>query len=58
QFEDCQKVSLQILKVKDLPENIRECVESNLGFANAKLIEACDPIPENAKKLQEIEAAD
>lgn len=38
-FEECKKVSQQILSKKDLPEDIKTCVENNLGFANAKIVE-------------------
>lgn len=37
-YEECQKISLEILQQKELPENIRDCVQGNLGFANAKLL--------------------
>lgn len=36
--EECQKISLNLLSRSDLPENYRELIESNLGFANAKLV--------------------
>ena len=39
-YEECQQISLEILKRKELPANVRTCVENNLGFANAKLVEA------------------
>lgn len=40
--EECQKISLDLLNIADLPENFRECIERNLGFANAHLVkEVC-----------------
>ncbi len=39
-YEECQKISLQILAKPKIPNNVRECVENNLGFANAKILEA------------------
>lgn len=38
-FQECQKISLDLLKKGDLPSNVRECVERNLEFANGKLVE-------------------
>jgi glycosyltransferase involved in cell wall biosynthesis len=38
-YEECQKISVELLKKDTLPSDIRECVENNLGFANAKLLE-------------------
>ncbi len=38
-YEECQQISLELLKNKELPVNVRECVERNLGFANMKLLE-------------------
>lgn len=38
-YEECQQISLNLLKIKDLPSNVRTCIETNLGFANAKLLE-------------------
>jgi glycosyltransferase involved in cell wall biosynthesis len=46
-FEECQQLCLQMLKDKDLPTNVRECVERNLQFANQKLIENLAVVPEN-----------
>lgn len=37
-FEECQKVCVHLLKRSDLSPEIRDCVEKNLGFANAKLL--------------------
>jgi glycosyltransferase involved in cell wall biosynthesis len=45
-YQECQEISLKILSKPNLPANVRECVESNLGFANEKLLEA---IPLSAK---------
>lgn len=39
QFKECEEICLEILKRSDLPANIRECVERNLGFAKVKLLE-------------------
>ena len=38
-YKESHDECLALLKIKDLPANVRECVEKNLGFANAKLIE-------------------
>jgi hypothetical protein len=38
-YEECQQMSMDILKQKNLPENVRTCVQNNLNFANAKIIE-------------------
>lgn len=38
-YEECQRLSLRLLDIPDLPQNVREAVENNLRFANAKLIE-------------------
>lgn len=38
-YEECQQASLYLLSRKDLPSNIRDCVERNLGFTNSKLLE-------------------
>lgn len=37
-YQECQVASLSLLE-KDLPPNVRECVQNNLGFANQKLVE-------------------
>jgi len=39
-FEESRDISLNILGREDLPENVRECVKKNLGFANVKLVES------------------
>lgn len=38
-YDECREISMEILKKENLPASIRECVQNNLGFANAKLIE-------------------
>jgi glycosyltransferase involved in cell wall biosynthesis len=38
-YEECQQISLKILAQPNLPQNVRETVETNLGFANAKILE-------------------
>lgn len=38
-YDECQKISKEILNQADLSQNIRETVEKNLGFANAKILE-------------------
>ncbi|CUI17062.1 hypothetical protein PNK_1450 [Candidatus Protochlamydia naegleriophila] len=38
-YEECQILSANLLKKPDLPENVREVVEKNISFANAKLVE-------------------
>lgn len=37
-YEECQRLSLELLKRKDLPTEIKNLVEGNLAFANAKLV--------------------
>lgn len=37
-YEESQQISLALLK-KDLPDHVRTTIESNLGFANGKLLE-------------------
>jgi glycosyltransferase involved in cell wall biosynthesis len=39
-YEECRAISLDLLTQKDLPQNVRECVWRNLGFANSKLMDA------------------
>lgn len=46
-YEECQQLSLDLLKKTNLPPAVRTCVQNNLGFANAKLLEQ---ICESAKK--------
>lgn len=38
-FEECQKVCVHLLKQHELPPDVRECVEKNLGCANVQLLE-------------------
>ncbi len=38
-YEECQQICQDLLKRDDLPANYRSCIERNLGFANAKLLE-------------------
>ena len=38
-YEECQKISKQLLTYSELPENIRTVIEQNLIFANAKIAE-------------------
>lgn len=38
-YEECKQLSLEMLKNENLPQNVRECVERNLGFANSKILE-------------------
>lgn len=38
-YEECQQISLALLQKPDLPDYVRECVESNLNFSNLKLLE-------------------
>lgn len=38
-YEECQQVSLELLKKPNLPPEVRSCIEANLGFANAKLLD-------------------
>lgn len=38
-YKECQEISLNLLKKANLPENVRSCVQNNLGFANGKLLE-------------------
>ncbi|MBS0656389.1 MAG: glycosyltransferase [Verrucomicrobia bacterium] len=39
-YEECQQLSIAMLNNPQLPPHVRECVQANLGFANAKLLEA------------------
>lgn len=36
-YEESKEVCLKLLAKTDIPQNIRECVERNLGFANAMI---------------------
>ncbi len=38
-YEECIKTSTDILQKNDIPENVRETVQRNLGFAREKIIE-------------------
>ncbi|MCB1113998.1 MAG: glycosyltransferase [Chlamydiia bacterium] len=38
-FKECQKISVDLLKKKSLPDHVKQCVKNNLGFANSKLLE-------------------
>ncbi len=38
-YEECQRLSKQLLEKPDLPQIIRDQVEKNLAFANAKILE-------------------
>jgi glycosyltransferase involved in cell wall biosynthesis len=38
-YEECKSISLSLLQNKNLPPHIRATVESNLSWANAKLVE-------------------
>lgn len=38
-YEECQQICLELLKNKNLPEDIRTYAQNNLNFANAKLLE-------------------
>lgn len=38
-YDESVNLSHKILSVPELPQNVRECVERNLGFANIKLLE-------------------
>jgi hypothetical protein len=38
-YDECRDISLKILAVPKLPQNMRECVERNLLLANKKLAE-------------------
>lgn len=38
-YEECQRISLQLLNNPNLPINIKEIVKKNLDFANQKMIE-------------------
>ena len=39
-YDECQKISMEILKKENLPEHVRTCVQSNLNFANVKIVES------------------
>lgn len=49
-YEECHDLCKQLLKKEDLPVNVRECIERNLSFAEAKLAE------EVKKEAQETQA--
>lgn len=50
-YKECKQISEKLLK-RDLPENIRECVQANLEFANSKLREkAIENALESALKI-------
>lgn len=36
-YEESKKICLQLLEKKDLPQNVRECVETNLMWANSMI---------------------
>ena len=36
-YQECHDLTQKILTVKNLPQNVKECAERNLGFAKAKL---------------------
>ncbi len=38
-YQECQKLSHDLLSQPNLPQNIRDAAEKNIAFANAKLIE-------------------
>lgn len=38
-IDEAKKISEELLKKKDLPDNVRQVIERNLAFSNAKLIE-------------------
>jgi hypothetical protein len=38
-YEECQQLCVDLLKKENLPPDVRTCVQKNLEFANAKLIE-------------------
>lgn len=44
-YEECKELSQQLLTKKTLPDNVREAIERNIGFANQQII----------KKLSDIE---
>ena len=44
-YEESQQHSKQLLTKSNLPENVRETVEKNLGFANAKVVDMLQLVP-------------
>lgn len=36
-FSECKEISEKLLTIKDLPDHVRECIKSNLNFANQNL---------------------
>jgi glycosyltransferase involved in cell wall biosynthesis len=44
-YEESQQHSKQLLTKPNLPQNVRETVEKNLGFANAKILEKLQLVP-------------
>ena len=39
-YEESKQASLKILEKKDIPQNIRECVQRNLEFAISKIVKS------------------
>jgi hypothetical protein len=46
-YEECRAISLELLKCDSLPQNVKECLLRNLGYANAKLVESVCSLSEN-----------
>lgn len=52
-YEECQQISLELLKRNDLPPNFRSCIEGNLGFSNAKILEKiCSTVLDEASEAK------
>lgn len=56
-YDECRDISLKILAVPKLPENVRECVERNLSLANKKLAELYLQNISSLRKISEQEKA-
>lgn len=44
-YEECQKISTDLLALQELPDYYRDIIKANLDFANKKLIEKIGDIP-------------
>lgn len=49
-YEECQQISNQLLTKENISQNIKDIVESNLNFANAKIAEKYSDWLQNIKK--------
>lgn len=49
-YKECQTISVELLKKVSLPDNVRDCIKANLGFANSKLLEQISEQSSNKKE--------